>query len=421
MHEGPRSSPGVKRWLPFAAIAAGYVVVGLTVGLWHQPEGDEFRFHQPAALQFARQFPRFDLVHYSSASGPVPYILLSLWIKVFGGTLVSLRVAVALCGLIALFTLWRLLARESLWTMTATMLLIATNHYFLYHSFSLFTIVPALCFGLAGLFFFERWSERPERRGALIASTLMIAGAVLSRQLYLSYAVALVACAALAKLGFQKTPGLPARSPTWAELSILLIPLALLAGLFALWGGTTPPGFAQPFDSKLGHSAIVLRQLDFMPLYLGCWFWPLAVENARKLVRWLPAAAGLLVLHVLRGPLQIVSPGSDTMGTIAKLCSDLYRHGIPLGVLQASEALLWGIGILVLIVLLRAAELPYRLVSIAHLGVLATIPQIFERFYMPFYVAFWLGMRHQLRTRWLYVAMILQSSAVTVAYFVTHP
>ncbi len=408
------------RWLPFALCALVYALIGVAVGLPHPMDNDQTIYHLPTILQFARRLPQLDLAHYNSASGPLPYVLLAIWARLFGPGAYGLRVAVALFGFGALFALWRLLARASVATMTITMLLIFTNQYYLFRSFTLYTVVPALCFAIVGLLFFERWRRDPGRLGAPMAVALLISCAVLSRQIYISYALGLLAYAAFSRLGWLRDE--PAFRPAWSAVALQALPLALLAPLIWLWGGTTPQAFAAGYRSQVGHTTIVPGQLDFMPLHLGFWFWPLAVQHRRKILPLLPLAVVLAAAHLAWGALHRAAPAEAAayMGTIMRILYELQLHGVPTFLLHAGEALLWMTGILVLVAIVRTLDLPYRLICVAHLGVMSVIPLVAERYYLPLLVALWVGARPQMRQRWPYIVLILQSVVITVAYFLTH-
>lgn len=412
-----RTGP-MRRWLPLAIVVIAYVAIGAGAGLRATPDVDERLYHLPATLQFARQFPRFDLVHYPSASGPLLYVLLSVWVKLFGGSLIGLRIAVALLGLASILMVWKLLARDPVGTAAMTLALIVFDPYFAFRSFSLFTIIPALFFGLLALAAFEAYREGRHPRVALAGCAVALAAAVLIRQDYFSYTLGLVTYAGARALADRGRPSPAGRPVAWVAPLILATPLVPMLALFRLWGGSTPPTFARYF----GGSPIHLLQLDFVPIFFGFWFWPLAIDHWRSLPRWLPFVAVLLGLHLLLGPLYSWAPGDPqtVMGTIARLFGELRVRGLPVPLLELIQALVWAVGLLSLAALVQDLLRPATFVALGHLALLSTIPLVYERYYLPLSTAAWLSAGPRMRTRWPYGLLLAQSLAISAAYFATH-
>ena len=364
------------RLVILTSFVLAFVVLGVTVGLKHTPDADETRYHLPATVQYMQQFPHLDLRDYRSASGPLPYILLSFWARVFGANVVSLRVAIMLFGMLTLLVVWAFLNEEKLKTQILITFFILLHPYFLFRSFSLYTVVPALFFGLLSLLLFKRYQASHLRPFLLIIYVLCSTAAVLTRQVYLSYTAGIALFALASRLPVVRNLVSREFKYSYGSVALMLFPALVLGLLILHWGGVTPPRFV-----GYAYSGLNFAHLDFIFVFLGFWYWPLFLDNLRRVPKWVYVIAGLVAIHLIWIPLYRVGPTNETLGVIGATYAWLVGRDLPFLLLKGSQIVLWLLGVMVFVILARRREEPYALISIVHFLIMLSVPLVWERYY----------------------------------------
>jgi hypothetical protein len=399
------------------AFILAFLVVGLTVGLRHTPETDEIRYHLPATLQYMEQFPHLDLRNYQSASGPLPYVIFMFWARAFGANIVSLRVAVMLFGLLTLLVAWALLEGEKLSTRVLITLLLFLHPYFLFRSFSLYTVVPALFFGLLSLLMLRKYEANHPRYFFLLAYVICSTAAVTSRQVYLSYALGVPLFAMASRLPRVRNLFSHGVRHSYGSVVLMIVPVLILGLLVLHWGGLTPPMFA-----SYNYSGVNFAHVDFMLVFLGFWFWPLCLDNLKRVPKWVYLVAALAAVHLIWTPLPLykADPKESYLGVIGAVYTWLAGLNLPLLLLKTSQIVLWVLGVVILVLLGQQRDEPYALISLVHFVIMLSVPFVWERYYFAAFPTVWLALRRDVRDPRLYIPLVLQQAGLSVQYFTTH-
>lgn len=214
------------------------------ISLWEMPFNlqtsfawDEFAYHYPTILKFAKQLPYPDIRNYHSATTPLFHLLFACIGKVVGTDVMTLRIVnVFICyiGVVILYMILR--KRFKLKNQYALIyaFIFALSPYYFRNAFVIVTdnlpIVWLLCF----LNFYIRYKNE-DKQWLYLLSMLFLALLALTRQTYL-----FVWAAAMGDQVFNINPlrkklinlswGIAAALPTFI--------------FFVIWGGLTPPFFA---------------------------------------------------------------------------------------------------------------------------------------------------------------------------------
>ncbi|MCK6506986.1 hypothetical protein L6R53_27040 [Myxococcota bacterium] len=244
----PRSGvpTGPPPWRPVLAVLGVMLPVALRALLRPDLEvydqRDEDLFHLPTILGFARALPWPDLSDYPSATTPLYHLLLAPLARLTGEALLPLRLATLLFAVGLVVAAGGLLARRSAhpaWGTWLLLLPLALSPYVLGPAVRLSTDDAALAWVIACLWALDRGREGPgglDPRAHLLAAGLATA-AILTRQVH-GWLVGLLALLPLLATGL---------SPPRRLLHLLAagLPALALLPLVLLWGGATPPSFAE--------------------------------------------------------------------------------------------------------------------------------------------------------------------------------
>ena len=226
------------RWLHLLVLALPFVVV---VAGWHGLShsfpafqgGDEI-LHYPIVQTVAAQWPHPWLSGYGAWSGPLVYWVLATLALPFGGSLVAVRLVVAVfswgtCAVAYVLFRDRLHARPP--DALGLALLLAVSPFFFGQSFHVLTENPTWFFVVLGL---ERLLAYVQRPGMwrLAAFAACLVAATLMRQV----AVWLALPGLIALLSVPQP-----RRHKLAGLAVLALALVPLAALLVYWGGPLPP------------------------------------------------------------------------------------------------------------------------------------------------------------------------------------
>lgn len=234
------SSARGRAWclLPVAALvlpAALIAALGPSFGTWGY---DQDQSHLPTIRTFAEQWPAPDLRDYSSTTGPVWHLALSLLVRA-GAPETVLRATAIAAGAALVVMAWTVLRRSVAPSVAAAAALpIACSSFVLGGSAWITTDVPAaLCMMLA-------LAALTSPAGARPASGLWAAIAAGVRQ----------------PLGWLSVPILWVawRERSWRLAAMALLPVAVVAALVLLWGGLTPPTFRTQHDRGVNPAAVTL-------------------------------------------------------------------------------------------------------------------------------------------------------------------
>lgn len=414
--ERVRQRPISKRRVLLASLILLFVLLGVTIGLTHRPDADETLYHMPATLQYMQQFPQLDLRDYHSASGPLPYILLSFWARLFGSGMVSLRVAIMLFGMFSLVVLWRLLKDVTPGTQFLVTLFFFLHPYFLLRSFSLYTVAPAVLFGLLTLLFFEEHQAASRKHLVLLLYVLSASAAVLTRQEFLSYPLGLAIFASASRIPLGRRVFPQEARHSFLTLALMFVPVLILGLMLLYWGGSTPPRF-----SVYAGAGPNLGQIDFILLFLGFWYWPLFLDNFKLIPKWVYALALIIGIHLFWTPLyREIQIGGGPGGIIGAVYTWLVRLGFPVLLLKITQIVIWMLGVMVFSIVVRRRREPFALISIVHFLVMLAIPFVWERYYFAAFPAVWLAVRGDIKNRKLYVPLVLIQVGLLAQYFLLH-
>ncbi|RME22417.1 MAG: hypothetical protein D6798_15830, partial [Deltaproteobacteria bacterium] len=205
---------------------------------------DERLFHHPTIQAFAAALPRPDLSDYPSATGPLYHLLLAPICAWSGDSLLALRLATLALALAGLVLVAALVVRSSSapwWGLSLLLLPLGLSPYFLGPAVRLSTDDAALTFVVLALLALDRARRRDWDPAVMLLAATAAAAALLTRQVH-GWLVGVLALA----------PWIPAprvgHRPSTRRLAAAatsVVPVAAFAPLVALWGGPTPPSFAE--------------------------------------------------------------------------------------------------------------------------------------------------------------------------------
>jgi len=200
-------------------------------------ELDETLGHYPTILGFRQQFPDLDLINYSSATTPLYHGFIAVVSLVVGTDLIALRTinllfSACCVGILCFCLAKRAGTRRGLLFTLPFML----SPYFVGAAVRISTDNAALLFALLAFVALE--TEPPEGRRSLRVN-LLISILVLIRQNYAWF------IAAYMIWRFRKPKDWAAFAKLARTASPVLIPISALAMFVWIWGGLTPPSFAE--------------------------------------------------------------------------------------------------------------------------------------------------------------------------------
>jgi|GEM_PF-6784505 len=384
--------------------------IAIATGLNHQIDFDESQHHLKAIQQYIEQAPMFDLQSYHSASGPLPYVIWSVWGSILGDSIASLRLLTLFFAFGCIFIILSLLRDQPFKIKVLVLLLSTIQPYFISRSLSIYTMIPSLFMGLSALLAYIRYLES-KKTAWLVAYSLFAVCALFSRQIYLSYIAGISLHFLLYSI--RQNRAIFKKS----TLIAFGMPVLLFGMLLIYWGGGNPPGF-----SGNASKGINLAQLDFSLIFLGFWFWPVAYDYLKKLPRWLLIVAGILALHMFVVPLYVSSENATKLvdntisGIIPRIFETLIIAGIPTLVIAAIEAVLWAIGVLIFYIILQQLNHVCSWIIIFHIAILLLVPQVWERYYFPIIPIIWFVLVRNIKTNKIYALQLALQTGIVAMY-----
>ena len=270
--------------------------------------GDQRKYHEPVIDRMVRQWPRIDITNHASATAPGYHLMMAYVARFVSDRRAVVQLASSVLSLGLLLVVWSYAAREvGSWRALALVLPVLGSSYVLGAAIWLTTDNAALffvCLVLGGAAF------GPARPTALLRGGLAAACAVFIRQIHIWVVAPLGLVALLASpLGRWAPPVLrepdEARS-SWRPLVAgglaVAAPLALLVVFVILWGGLTPPVYADLHDAGTNPASFAVA-LALVGLF-GVFFLPALVAK-ESWMRWDRAATiavGIALLLSLAVP-----------------------------------------------------------------------------------------------------------------------
>ena len=194
---------------------------------------DEAEYHYPLVQKFSEEFPKFDLENnYSSASTPLPYIILATLGKIIGLNVYSLRLVTLLVSIGTLYYFYKILTIFNVKNIYQVVLLLLIHPYFIQNSVTLYTPVWGMFFGMTSLYYFLN----NKKKYAYLVSGILAALAVLSRQYYLFLPASYISYLFLRNIKYRE------KNLLYALLCIS-IPQLIYLPVFLVWGGLVHPDF----------------------------------------------------------------------------------------------------------------------------------------------------------------------------------
>lgn len=342
----------VGRWAHVAAALAVVLPIALRAllrgDLQVYDQRDEDLFHLPTIQGFARQLPWPDLSDYASATTPLYHLMLSPVARLTGDALLPLRactLAFAVALLVGTGGLWSRRTAAPAGGLWLLLLPVGLSPYVLGPAVRLSTDDAALWWVVASLWALDRARSGPQGldpRAHLLAAVLA-AAAVLTRQVH-GWLVGLLALLPLLASGL---------SPARRLLHLLLagLPALALLPLALLWGGATPPSFA---EHQAGLNPAVLQTELAVLGALGLAVSPWLLRGLAEAGRGAAVASGAVAVAAGLGlmavaPLPFVEDPLRYGGSLWRVASALPDLGgstalfwplVPLGLLWAA-AIAW--------------------------------------------------------------------------------
>ena len=203
---------------------------------------DERLFHYPTIRQFAHDLPWPHLHDYQSATTPLYHLLMSPIALAVDGSMEPLRLVNLLLSVGAIWACIRVLTG---WgnplTACVGALLVCTSPYFVGPAIRLSTDNAALLF-----VFLLLGASHPRHSGRHGWAALFAAAAVLTRQIHLWVVVPI---AYSCWIRYRRL------HPSFGGAAV---PIAVLVPFALLWGGLTPPSFADGHQRGLNPDALVM-------------------------------------------------------------------------------------------------------------------------------------------------------------------
>lgn len=392
--------------------------VAVLTGLKHNLVVDEGIWHLPVIALYMDQYPYFDVKEYGEikiASGPVPYIVWSTWGLLLGVEATEenvhiFRLLSFLLSMTTIFLLYKIVQQDSFKRVLIVLALVVFFPYYFLHSFTIYTMLMSLTFGIGSLLSFKKYIET-HNLAHLAGYSLLAALAVASRQIYLSYAAGVIAYYCIDRfLAWQREDRRGAVE--YREIVLLLAPLAVLSVLFVIWGGTNAPA-AQAVNATRGLNPL---QIAFPFVFLGFWFMPVFLDNLRQLPKWFYVVALLLTLGTFYAPLYITEEGVME-GVIARMTLVALQLGVPPFLLKLGQAMLCFAGFSIAYLLVRRIDRFTVPIVALHFGLLQFVPQVWERFYFPVVPVVWISLRDCINKAWIYVVWIMLEVALAIVYY----
>lgn len=293
----PSTSPRVwPTWAFIAILALPFLITilftkGLSSDFSFTMTHDEQKHHYPVVQDFARDWPKMDLIHYSGAMGPGFHVVTATLAQVLGTEIATIRLITTTFSFLAAIALFFLLRdRFKIDPKLSVLLTLAfvMSPYFFGASFAVCTDNFAYAALFTSLYFGLRFMER-EAGPDLIWAGLFAMIASVTRQLY----VVLFLIYGIMLLRSKLNTGQKAIYS--AILAAFAVPLAMLV---VAWGGYIPPAFQQSYTQGAG---LYGRSLPLALALAAIYTFFLAPTVLAKVWEWMLARPAEMAISAAAG------------------------------------------------------------------------------------------------------------------------
>lgn len=259
----------MKKQLLILIIIAAYTVAACFALFHGELERDEIKYHYPLVKKFEREFPKFDFTNnYSSASTPVPYIILAAIGQIVPINIYTLRIATIILSILTLTIFYKILSHLGIGNKEEITLLLLFQPYYLTNSSVFYMPIWGMFFGLFSLYIYLKGKTTVHYFTAGLFSAL----AILSRQYYLFLPAAYFLFCFFSKF----SPGINKRDDvSLTHFTALMLPHILPLAFFIFWGGISSPGF-RSYEIALKPMNIV-----FVIILVGFYFCWSLIDNLK--------------------------------------------------------------------------------------------------------------------------------------------
>ena len=358
-------------------VVAGYligmvVVIGLDRPLWR----DEIQFINTIRV-FGEEFSLGMLSDYRQPTGPLVFLVYSLWGKIVGFEAANLRILSLIFSgttLLLIYRLFVLILRNRKAALLAVCLLLI-NPYMWGLGIFVYTDIPTLCFSVMFVWAVYR------RQALFLAVTTALA--LLARQ----YSAYLIVAAGV----YQLVTIYRGEKTQMKNVAALIVGCLPLIVLMILWGGVAPPSGMKRWvvtESNIYNCGYITTYVLFMAAYLS----PVILIMRRQLFQKgsILLLSSLLSCWYLFFPVRpsaaaLIQTEYDTVGLLHRLIKSV----IPIAILE--NILLWGFFWCGLVVLANIVHLDIKRLrnGIWDYGHFLTLAVLCFLFMMPFSYQVW--------------------------------
>jgi hypothetical protein len=308
----------MKKHLFILIIIAAYSIAACFALFHGELKRDEIKYHYPLVKKFEREFPDFDFTNnYSSASTPVPYIILAALGKIVPINIYTLRIATIILSILTLIIFYKIVSHLGIGNKEEITLLLLFQPYYLTNSSVFYMPIWGMFFGLFSLYIFLKGKTTAQYFTAGLLSAL----AILSRQYYLFLPAAYFLFCFFSKF----SPGINKKENiTLTHLTALMLPHIVPIAFFIFWGGISSPEFR-------GHEiAFKPMNIIFAIILVGFYFCWSLIDNF-KLSRCQLLLIVFIPLFFLFLPKWSPYYSGHSISGIVMHLSDYAGHLIPFG------------------------------------------------------------------------------------------
>ncbi len=308
----------MKKHLFILIIIAAYTAAACFTLFHGELKRDEIKYHYPLVKKFEREFPNFDFTNnYSSASTPVPYMILAALGQIVPLNIYTLRITTIILSILTLTIFYKIVSHLGICNKEEITLFLLFQPYYLTNSSVFYMPIWGMFFGLFSLYIFLKGKTTVQYFAAGLFSAL----AILSRQYYLFLPAAYFLFCFFPKF----SPGINKKGDiSLTHFTALMLPHILPLVFFIFWGGISSPGFR-------GHE-IALKPMNivFAIILVGFYFCWSLIDNF-KFSRLQLLLIAFIPLFFLFLPKWSPYYGGQSISGIVMHLSDYAEHLITFG------------------------------------------------------------------------------------------
>jgi len=363
-----------------------FLLVLVLTGLNFRFIWDEKHYSIKIIEDFVSSFPRINLKSYTSASGPVPYLIWALIGKYGSMNITVLRLSSTIASMITVNIFYSLVKRAGYKHPLYIALMLAFNPYFYFYSFTIYTHSITVLFGISALYayFLRREKDGPPGFwGNLFASL-----AVNSRLFYMHLPGGLFLHTLIEDFHTIKVNIFSYIKDNFKKLAGIIVPVLSFLPFLVFWGGLTPVGSQEKYT--LG----IQPHINFLPIMVGFYYFPLLLSIDFKLMlkKWKILLPLVLILCLLYFSFPLVFQPEELfdfppLTGITMHSMGLIADYLGFDISRAIQFLVWTAGVLVLlhnfVVIPLDGEERFFLSFLLMFFILQSmVPYIAERYYL---------------------------------------